>query len=821
MIVFPHCDSPAYFDGFWAEMTTVLPDLRDRMVVGALGAVHAMVDPLRRVAEVEAEGGRGADRPYSLRLTTRSHLRVVVAPGSATAAWATQVPLSGHNVVLTVAAEEHEVVVERIGLEVVGRAPLEADGVNLIHPRALSPFSADFLDAVHRSTRSFEPLSPPDLELDLDTGALGAVDGSSAFPFPLRVAPWQTGRLVLAPITDASQAVRWTLRADVGCGGITERVSWNLSATAETTFRTLTGPARGRSPRVEEIFPDHWRRGASYAAWQQIDASSALWPLTMPMAHSSVDGGFVMRRPAADEQTPREAAVLRERGARQAARGREKQARKAFEAAAYAGDAELAWMLAAEKDAAGETAEALRLYTTAAERGFPLAHNDLGMLYFRLGELERAEHWYRRGMDAGDWTAAAGLCTLLAHRRDPDAEALLRLVAETSAANMVGVTDDVLARSDRLAAAIAQDLLGDLAREAGRHDEAVALWRRAAGNGNLRSAYSLGQAYLGRGDRQQAQHWLEQAAEAGMPIAACRLGNLFAEDGDPAQAEHWWRRAAETLERTLRTGASRMTRGPGTAYLIGDLADTGEAEAAYELAMLLLRRARSGEAERWLTLAAQAGYRPARLELEARSAKPGAPGALGRDRLVPGLPPDAIRQGDWFVLPSPGWSAAATAAARVPLHAMVGGWRLSDDGSLGPFEPNPGYVPADEHTPSDPIDALLRRVAAGSVTPDLADRLLRTIRDSVLDIGCDGEGWPLVGPAPDGVPCLAVVTAAVHRQRLPFVVGWERILGGDLPRAAPDGVDVLFNPFGPAQFRLRTAVLLPSAELPSEADPEA
>ncbi|MGW4094541.1 hypothetical protein [Nocardia sp. NPDC004750] len=72
-------------------------------------------------------------------------------------------------------------------------------------------------------------------------------------------------------------------------------------------------------------------------------------------------------------------------------------------------------------------------------------------------------------------------------------------------------------------------------------------------------------------------------------------------------------------------------------------------------------------------------------------------------------PSSAVRRGDWFVLLDPDWSGDPIQQSPA-VEVMVGGWRLAEDGTLGPFWPNPGYRP---QTPDTPIDALLRLIAAG------------------------------------------------------------------------------------------------------------
>lgn len=162
----------------------------------------------------------------------------------------------------------------------------------------------------------------------------------------------------------------------------------------------------------------------------------------------------------------------------------------------------------------------------------------------------------------------------------------------------------------------------------------------------------------------------------------------------------------------------------------------------------------------------------------------------------------AIQRDNWLVLVDPA-RHEATPEAELPPEVIVGGWMLDESGKPGPFQPNPHYEPADDSSPTDPTDAVLRRAARGD---DVGGEIVPTLRDAVVEIGCDERDEPLVGPAPDGVLCVAVVTAAVHKRRVEADRWWP-VLGSALADIVPADVDILLNPGGPAQFRLLTRVL--------------
>ncbi|GGL42331.1 type VII secretion system-associated protein [Nocardia jinanensis] len=163
--------------------------------------------------------------------------------------------------------------------------------------------------------------------------------------------------------------------------------------------------------------------------------------------------------------------------------------------------------------------------------------------------------------------------------------------------------------------------------------------------------------------------------------------------------------------------------------------------------------------------------------------------------------PGAVRRDDWFVLLDPAWQPESSEA---PPHVMVGGWKIEHDDRLGPFQPNPQYVPSASDVPTDPIDSLLRSFAAGRT---LDEQFIGMFRNTVVHIGCDEQNSPVTVESPDGVNCVMVVTAEVHKRRR-HADRWWPVVGSALPEIVPAGADILVNPSGPAQFRLRTSALL-------------
>ncbi|NUP29487.1 MAG: type VII secretion system-associated protein [Nocardia sp.] len=138
-----------------------------------------------------------------------------------------------------------------------------------------------------------------------------------------------------------------------------------------------------------------------------------------------------------------------------------------------------------------------------------------------------------------------------------------------------------------------------------------------------------------------------------------------------------------------------------------------------------------------------------------------------------------------------------------PPEIIVGGWMAEADGSAGPFQPNPRYRPSSDEMPTDPIDAVLRRIAGGE--DQLGEKLLATVRDCVVAIGCDEDGRPLVGTSPDGVACIVIATAELQKSDID-VDRWVSVRGAELAGIAPTGVDILINPAGAAPFRLTSPI---------------
>jgi tetratricopeptide (TPR) repeat protein len=119
------------------------------------------------------------------------------------------------------------------------------------------------------------------------------------------------------------------------------------------------------------------------------------------------------------------------------------------------------WMGAREINLVGDLAGARPWLVEAARRRVPTAFNDVGAVVLALGEVDRAEQWFRRAMDESDWIGAVNLAKLHAQQgRFADAEEILRPAAAVDVPGAARTLSQVLVRQGRLddaEAVLAQD----------------------------------------------------------------------------------------------------------------------------------------------------------------------------------------------------------------------------------------------------------------------------------------------------------------------------------------------------------------------------
>ena len=286
--------------------------------------------------------------------------------------------------------------------------------------------------------------------------------------------------------------------------------------------------------------------------------------------------------------------------------------------------AERAWRLAAEtghRDAVynlgvlyelrGDLTEAGAWYRRAAGTGDTDAMTNLGILFAQNRNLDDAATWYRQAVNNGNADAMHNLGVVFEQQGKPDkALALYRLAAgigHTDAMYNLGLLIDrrLDLEKARLRGAIEEGRatgLDDLQFQSKRDRdpyEAEGWYRRAAREGHTSAMYNLGCLLSHDKDLREAKYWFQHAADKGHTDAMYNLGNLLmleqerdhgpklvnrqrhaltVHEGDHDEADAWYRRAA----------------------------DKGDADAMYNLTILLEQRGNLDEVEVWFRRLRQA-----------------------------------------------------------------------------------------------------------------------------------------------------------------------------------------------------------------------
>ena len=250
-------------------------------------------------------------------------------------------------------------------------------------------------------------------------------------------------------------------------------------------------------------------------------------------------------------------------------------------------------------------------YTKAAEQGYPMALNNLGVMYVRLYEeskgknstaLEIAEKWFQKAASKGYPPAQYNLC-IMSEQADTAFEWLLKAAKQEYPP--------------------AQDLLGSLyyhGEEVDKAPEAAVKWFRAAADQGYASAqvnlgvcYSKGEGM--RKNQEEAFNWYKKAAEQNYAAGQRELGKSY-EYGkgvkvNLVQAFNWYLKAA----------------------------DQEDLDGQNNLAARYKAMNNSEMASRWLFRAAQQGYSLAQYNLGRQFEK-------GRDK----LPLDSREAYYWYSL---------------------------------------------------------------------------------------------------------------------------------------------------------------------------
>jgi hypothetical protein len=400
--------------------------------------LYVMQRPLRTVTGHGIPAGVG----YTLRLTTRTHVAVVLAPGGETGPEGRWIPSTGHNLTLTVTAPEATpLTVRSWSATVLARAPFPGPAALSVISRRMPDLviTPDLLESLQRSVAAYRPLATPDAAILLDDQPPAVSTLGAAERPPLLIPPAQTRGVVFAPVTEWPGWLRWRLTAEIDCAGHTDVVHWDLDVTA------AGGPGGSRGP-VYERFPDHWDPANDRPGAENPPDTFAI------AAHAASAAGVLTgpARPAPDPE-PQDAAELRRRAEAEHGAGQAAKAMTLWRAAAEAGSGPAAYALGVSLHQAGDLDRAADWLRTAARRRFFPAFNDLGAIELARGRPEEAEAWFRRAMDEGDWTAVVNLATVVQLRgRADEAEQLLRPAHRMHAEHAPGALARLLTAQGRL-----------------------------------------------------------------------------------------------------------------------------------------------------------------------------------------------------------------------------------------------------------------------------------------------------------------------------------------------------------------------------------
>ena len=197
-------------------------------------------------------------------------------------------------------------------------------------------------------------------------------------------------------------------------------------------------------------------------------------------------------------------------------------------------------------DFLGNSAEAVKWYTLAADRGFADAQNNLGVCYVNGSGVElnyeEAAKWYRLAAEQGNAHGQANLGWCYEHgcgveQSDEEAVRLYRLAAEQG--NAYGQGN--LGWCYESGTGVEQD-----------YKEAAKWYRLAADKGNAYAQNNLGACYqYGTGVEksiEEAVKWYKLAAEQGDAYAQNNLGlcyhSGYGVEQSPQEAVKWYRMAA-------------------------------------------------------------------------------------------------------------------------------------------------------------------------------------------------------------------------------------------------------------------------------------
>jgi TPR repeat protein len=195
---------------------------------------------------------------------------------------------------------------------------------------------------------------------------------------------------------------------------------------------------------------------------------------------------------------------------------------------------------------AGDNAGALDAYQRAAERGYPIAENMVGMMYQQARQPDVAAQWIRKSADHGYLPAQMTLGAFYHQGVGVPQDAKQAAEWYRKAADAVYPLDEV-ARAGlyHMGDGVAQD-----------DQQALALYRKAAAANYAGGQSGVGDAYYhGWGvkqDAKQALVWYQKAAGQGYPPALAALGVMYHNGEGGLKADD--AKAAENLKQAVELG---------------------------------------------------------------------------------------------------------------------------------------------------------------------------------------------------------------------------------------------------------------------------
>lgn len=268
------------------------------------------------------------------------------------------------------------------------------------------------------------------------------------------------------------------------------------------------------------------------------------------------------------------------------------QALNLWTAAAEAGDESAVWQGAAMLREVGRVDEALLWYGRAAEAGYGDALEHAGRMLQEAGRIEEALTWYRRAADAGDSFALHQVVGLLVSSGRTD-EALAWLADRS--------VSDIAALRHR----------AWILRSLGRFDQAVDLYMLATKAGDADSIAETARTLHWAGRDDEALDWYERATAAGDKYAPRQAARILREANRIDEALEWFGKAGDKSDTYAFREAAQMlqqvSRIDDAIVWYQRAIDAGDAFAAGSAAPMLERSGRVDQALAWYGDAASDG----------------------------------------------------------------------------------------------------------------------------------------------------------------------------------------------------------------------